>query len=252
MNQKSLKFFVILLCLCLATPPFSSVSAGKLDEDEELLIENPIFEGEEIKHDEGLYDGKEVVLDEYIDPVVLYAEDFEGEKELEAKVTELLNDELVSGVQVISKTEERTVGSQATRLPGQWYKQGRARIKYLKLSDAYGPTINSAAGDPGITMDLPYSKSHAATYSGDYGLTSSIISMAVGFNVTGSYSVSSAGSYKVPSTVDKKKVKTATINSKLIYQRCSYTVVSPEYPSGKEGTAKKPIGIYYQKKITYK
>lgn len=255
-NQKLLKPFVILICLCVAIPPFSLASAEsrneELNEDEEIAIDDELSEDEEIELDEGLYDGDEVVLDEFIDPIVLYYEDFESEEELDAKVTELLNDESVSGVQVISKAEDSMIGPRAVRLPGKWYTHGAGRIKYYKLSDSYGPIINSVASDPGVTMKLSYNKKHSATYSGDFGLNSTIVSLTVGFNVTSSYSVSYSGSYKVPTNANNRTVKRATVSSKLIYQRRSYTVVSPKYPKGKTGTAKKPIGIYYQKKLTYK
>lgn len=250
MNRNLFKSFFVLLCLCLAIAPFTLANAESQDEDlydrDELILGDELAEDEEIELDD-----EDVLIGEFTNPIELYYEDFESKEELEAKVTEFLNDESVSGVQVIPK-EENMLPLQAVRLPGEWYKYGNSKIKFLKRSNKFGPAVNSVVSDSGITIHLNDSNSYPAIYSGNSGLNAPIISMIVGFNVTGSYTVSFSGSYTVPEKVNNKKVESVQLNSKLIYQMVSYTVVSPAHPNGKTGTAKKSVGIYYEKETTYK
>ncbi|WP_077601810.1 hypothetical protein [Oceanobacillus sojae] len=250
MNRNVFKSFFVLLCLCLAIAPFTLTNAESqgqdLNDGDKLILDDELTGNEEIELDD-----ENILPDEFPDAIELYYEDFESEEELEAEVTKLLHDESVSGVQVISK-KETIVSPLAVRLPGVWYTHGNSRIQFLKRSNTYGPVIHSNASDPGITMNMNDTIDYAAAYSGDFGLNPLIISMTVGFNVTDSYTVSYSGSYTVPEKVNNKEVDNVQLNSKLVYQTDSYTVVSPEYPTGKTGIAKKPVGIYYQKQITYK
>lgn len=185
------------------------------------------------------------------EPIKLYYEDFLNQEDLDLKITKLLKDDAVPGVLVVHKEEYSNLAPQAIPI-GQWRNWQNGKVKYNgKRTDTYGPTLSTVAGDPGIIIDLSYSDSHAASHSGDFGLSDAGVNLAVGFAVTGSYSVSYAGSYKIPSKDNGKDVTRANLNIKVVYANHSYTVKNASYPNGKTGTAKKPYGIYYEKVITY-
>ncbi|MCR6111735.1 hypothetical protein HXA35_15405 [Bacillus sp. A301a_S52] len=223
--NKFLNIAITFLCFCLVIIP-TSTALAKTETKEEVILEQ--------------------------EPIKLYYEDFINEEELELEITNLLNDDSVSGVLVVHKNEKNPIYTSAFPI-GQWRNWKNGKIRYNgKKEDTFGSTINTVAGDPGLTIQLDYKKAHSATYSGNFGLNATGITMAVGFSVTSSYEVSYKGSYKVPKKHNGKKVKRAQLNGKIVYANHSYTVKSPSYPQGKTGTAKKPYGVYYQKNITYK
>lgn len=123
-------------------------------------------------------------------------------------------------------------------------------------SDYTGSDIATATGGPGITLSISKTKSISTTVSGTFGASNSLISSAVGWNVTGSTSISIQGSATVPRTHNGKKVKTMTLHAKTVYKVKKYDVykVIPGYVNSKQGTGttKKAKGCAFTRTYKYK
>ncbi|PJN87227.1 hypothetical protein [Bacillus sp. mrc49] len=75
-------------------------------------------------------------------------------------------------------------------------------------SDVTGSSgIATAIGEVGIVLNIGQTKSVATTISADFGTSNAALSGALGYSVTGSTSITISGTYKVPSTVNEKKLK---------------------------------------------
>ncbi|WP_430623434.1 hypothetical protein, partial [Enterococcus diestrammenae] len=77
---------------------------------------------------------------------------------------------------------------------------------------------------PGLQLSISQTKSVSTSLSGTFGASKGAISAEVGWNVTGSTSISISGSYKVPSTVNGKKVKSCKLNAHVVRKRKSFVV----------------------------
>lgn len=120
--------------------------------------------------------------------------------------------------------------------------------------------IGKTSGQPGTTISLSVNKSLSATSSTSCSISDSIITAAVGFDITKSYGISHSASANVPSKVNGKKVKTMTLSAYPIYKTKNFTIqrrakiVTTVYSWKDYGTgnARKPYGIYFSKSYSYK
>lgn len=130
--------------------------------------------------------------------------------------------------------------------------------KVRKISDYTGKNrIASSDGTPGITIKISKSRTISRSISGTFGAPRWVISAAIGWNVSASDTIAVEGSYKVPKKIGKKYVKKAILNAYTKYARKRYDVYYG-YPNTRfakkkgTGTAYKPIGVTFKKKIIYK
>lgn len=111
-------------------------------------------------------------------------------------------------------------------------------------------------GQPGITISITKTKTVSTTLSATFRATYKAISGAVGWNVTGSTSISISGSATVPSKHNGKAVKTMTLHAKSVYKVKNFDVYRyvPGYVSTKKGTGttKKACGVSFTKTYSYK
>lgn len=113
------------------------------------------------------------------------------------------------------------------------------------------------SGEPGIKLNLAISESVSAGITGTFGASKSDISAAVGFNVSGSKTVTYGGYYNVPKRHDGKKVKRVELIAKPLCKKVKYAVyLKTKYGMTKKvlrgkGYAYYPVGIHYTKKFYY-
>lgn len=117
--------------------------------------------------------------------------------------------------------------------------------------------IATVSGGPGLQLSISQTKSVSTSLSGTFGASKGAISAEVGWNVTGSTSISISGSYKVPSTVNGKKVKSCKLNAHVVRKRKSFVVDKMAWNSTKwetqgTGYVSKAYGISFKKVFTYK
>lgn len=197
--------------------------------------------------------------------------DISNEELVSQKVAEAFEDENISHVRVIDPTlmEENQIDE---KLPTPIIKP-LATVGFLyratnvkKAPDYIGKTVKAkTSGDPGTKISISEQKTIGCTFSASIGITSKHVTAAVGFNVTGSRSLSISGSYKVPK---KKKVnnKYKFVKKGYLEARTLYAVkkfdterkkVVNGVPGGAwqkygSGTAKEPYGFDYHAYVTYK
>lgn len=203
------------------------------------------------------YEG--VGLDSYHQqPIVLYAQDFVSDTDLEnAVTTELAKSETGELIVIFDKSGQDIPTKRAAPPIGKWIKMTQnGKMLYFKYNgrkaDTRGASLQAIQGDPGVELNLSLTKSVSAQYSASLGVDAKFISSVVGFSVTTSYSVTHSGKYTVPSKVNGRKVKYSTVRMGALYNTHSYSVRNASYPNGKDGTAKKPYGMYYSVAHTYK
>lgn len=85
-------------------------------------------------------------------------------------------------------------------------------------SDYTGGAIATTSGGPGINLAISQTKSVATTISASFGASAKVLNAGIGWNTTGSTSISISGSYKVPSKVGTKQVKTGTLKAHTVYK----------------------------------
>lgn len=133
------------------------------------------------------------------------------------------------------------------------YRARNARI----MSDRTGTSgIAKATGDPGVALAISQTKSVATTVSAKFGASGEVISAEVGWNITGSSSISISGSWKVPKINNSKKVKTGTLTAYAIYKVKSFVVDKMAWNSTKweyqgTGNTSKAYGVSFKKTFTY-
>lgn len=134
----------------------------------------------------------------------------------------------------------------------------RYRVTGVKNgSDYTGGAVATTSGEPGMTLAISQTKSIETTVSASFGASSKILSAGIGWNTTGSTKISISGSYKVPSKVGTKNVKTATLKAHTVYKTKKYNVQKMAWNSfswehNGTGTAKKAYGVSFKKSYTYK
>lgn len=124
-------------------------------------------------------------------------------------------------------------------------------------SDYTGGAIATTSGGPGINLAIAQTKSVATTISASFGASAKVLNAGIGWNTTGSTSISISGSYKVPSKVGTQQVKTGTLKAHTVYKTKKYNVQKMAWNSTKwttsgSGTAKKAYGVSFKKSFTYK
>lgn len=97
----------------------------------------------------------------------------------------------------------------------------------------------------------------ATTVSASFGASTKVLNAGIGWNTTGSTSMSMSGSYKVPSKVGTKQVETGTLKAYTVYKTKNYKVQkiawnSTMWTTSGSGTAKKAYGVSFKKTFTYK
>ena len=123
--------------------------------------------------------------------------------------------------------------------------------------DSTGGAIATTSGGPGINLAISQTKSIATSISASFGASAEVLTAGIGWNTTGSTSISISGSYKVPSTVGSKRVKTCTLKAHTVYKTKKYNVQKMAWNSTKwktsgSGVAKKAYGVSFKKSFTYK
>lgn len=132
------------------------------------------------------------------------------------------------------------------------------RVTGVKNGNDYtGGAIATTSGGPGVNLKISQKKSISTSFSGSFGASNKILNASLGWNVTGSTSVSIEGAYKVPSKIGNKKVKTATLKAHTVYKVKNYNVEKMAWNSTKwskagSGNSKKAYGIAFKKSYTYK
>ena len=133
--------------------------------------------------------------------------------------------------------------SNISRMARYTVKGVRDLGEYIDRSNA----LETVSGNSGMTLNLTLQKSISSSASVTFGVSNSVISHSVGFNVSKSYSVSHSGSYKVPSNVNR-----AVVTAYPLYNKYEYGIYlrgrmgQPDVRM-KTGYALKPIGIHYEK-----
>lgn len=179
--------------------------------------------------------------------VTLNASDYDKPDKLENDVYKYLSDTDIDSVIVLTEECSEDIYTSLNRgtIPDS---------SPLTTSPVYYPVKNvvnkgnvtgtsdlaMAIGEPGITVSIEKTKSVSTTLSATFGATYGAISAAVGWDVTGSESISIKGSAKVPSKHNNKKVKTMTLHAKPIYNVKEFDVYRyvPGYVNDKLGTGK--------------
>lgn len=124
-------------------------------------------------------------------------------------------------------------------------------------NDYTGGSIATTSGGPGVTLSISQTKSISTQLSSSFGASNKVISAGVGWNVTGSSSISISGSYKVPSKIGNKKVKSCKFTANTVYKTKQFDVQKMAWNSTKwakqgTGTVKKAYGVSFKKSFTYK
>lgn len=195
--------------------------------------------------------------------IIINANKYSTKELLEKNLMEALSDPNIDEVKVINiENEEIYENNISQEEIAEIMPQTTSSVYYQvknvrKSSDYTGKSdIAIATGQPGVTVSISKSKSVSTTLSATLGATYSKISAAVGWNVTGSTSISIKGSAKVPSKHNNKNVKTMTLHAKAIYKVKKFDVYRyvPGYTNTKIGTAntKKAYGVSFTKTYTYK
>ncbi|MFC0561556.1 hypothetical protein [Halalkalibacter alkalisediminis] len=226
------KIFSLTLVIALFVGSFASVSKASEINYQESLIEEGEFT-EDFYSDDNLIEGVDYdIVSEYI-PLIDTNED---------KVIDITQD---------SSSE---ITPFHVVMPGPLWKT--TDVKYVKEVTGTA-TLWKTSGEPGINIGLNYTRGTNATISQTYGASHSALSANLSFTIGKSYSVSSTGDYKVPSTHNGKKVAKAEVSGHPIYKQYSLKIhkrndIYYRYDYKGSAYAYKPIGIHIKKKIYYK
>lgn len=174
---------------------------------------------------------------------------------VEQKINDALNDDNVDSFTIISDDNSDMINPDAPTL--RWFSNKYKVGKAWNGKDSVGGTVWSTQGPPGLTLGLNFTKSASKQVSATFGVSAKAVSASVGFNISKTNSVTSTGSYKVPSKHNKKKVKRVSINGHYVYHTRKCYAYKMAWNSGtwkKKGTitAKRAYGIRFTKKYTYK
>ena len=195
--------------------------------------------------------------------VTLNASDYDKPDKLENDVYKYLSDTDIDGVIVLTEECSEDIYTSLNRdtIP-DIFPLTTSPVYYqvknvVSKGDVTGTSdLAIAVGEPGITVSIEKTKSVSTTLSATFGATHSAISAAVGWDVTGSESVSIKGSAKVPSKHNDKIVKTMTLHAKPVYKVKEFDVYRyvPGYVNDKVGTGKtkKARGVSFTKTYVYK
>lgn len=112
------------------------------------------------------------------------------------------------------------------------------------------PFSISQIGYPGGTISISQTATIGLSYDTSFGFSVADLSASLGFSVKSSYSTTLSYTYKVPSTHNGKKVKSAKLTPWLEYDMYSYDFYFLEAKTG-SGIADKPIAIDYVVILTY-
>lgn len=104
--------------------------------------------------------------------------------------------------------------------------------------------LAEATGQPGVTVTIQKTVGVSNSYSCASGVDTGTINACVGFNVTGSESISISGSYAIPSTVNGRTVRQGHLIAYPLYDNYSYDVYVSQYYLS-TGTAKKAVGYSF-------
>ena len=102
----------------------------------------------------------------------------------------------------------------------------------------------------GGTISISQTATIGLSYDTSFGFSVADLSASLGFSVKSSYSTTLSYTYKVPSTHNGKKVKSAKLTPWLEYDMYSYDFYFLEAKTG-SGIADKPIAIDYVVILTY-
>lgn len=121
-------------------------------------------------------------------------------------------------------------------------------------SDATGSSgLATAIGGPGVVLNISQNKSVATTVSANFGASNAALSGALGYSVTGTTTITISGTFKVPSKVNGKSVKSLKFTAYPVYKTKLYDVYKMPWNSFSwtkqgTGTAKK-LMVYLIKKF---
>lgn len=142
--------------------------------------------------------------------------------------------------------------------------KARAIINQYKVQNVRGgPDVTGSSGlatsigGPGVVLVIKQTKSVATTVSANFGASNAALSGSIGWSVTGTTSVAISGTFKVPSKVNGKSVKSLKFTAYPVYKTKLYDVYKMPWNSfswSKQGTgtAKKAYGVAFKKVYTYK
>ncbi len=186
-------------------------------------------------------------------PQILYDQDSER------IINEFLEDESVDELVVVddSLAEDEDIIEDTARVQARGVTTSYRVVNVKGGKDYVGGAIASSSGAPNITLRISQTKSISTSFSGSFGASAKVISAGVGWNVTGSTSISISGTYKIPSKVGKRQVKTCTLKAHTIYKTKTYTVQSKAWNAKNwsnrgSGAVKKAYGISFKKNFSYK
>lgn len=197
------------------------------------------------------------------DEVIIDRSDYLLESDFEQVVTKHLNDENITTVTVINT--DNTVIAKPGKNDGSLVQPYSMALPYAKnikyLYQRQGKQLlNTLWGQPGITINLTNSHSASATVSAGFSVDHRMLGGSLGFSTTSTHTVSYSGSYKVPGTVNGRKVSRVKLNAYPVLSIYSFDWYEPERHNliftkmvfKGTGTAGKPVGVSYTKTFEYK
>lgn len=184
-----------------------------------------------------------------INRIVVYADDFLDKDSLKEEVNQLLNQEDIDAVSIVSKTLKENVAQSASN----WRRIGiDKQIRFEGVSHyTYEETLNTSSGAPGIKIDLASSKEVPVPVelTETAGIAPVMISSIVGFSTKSKYPISYVGSYTIPDTYKDQEIKRVRLHATAVY--ANYRFVTRESGSLTVRFVKKPVGMDYQKFYEY-
>ncbi|MCI9293326.1 MAG: hypothetical protein HFF01_05880 [Erysipelotrichaceae bacterium] len=170
---------------------------------------------------------------------IMIYRDLQDDEKIMEEVNTILTNHPEAHVQVIDAnyvmdTKHNTFNGNQTYAMG--YRVGAVTCA-APFHQVRNTVIAMAIGSPGVTISISETKAVSSTYSASFGANISLISTAVGFNVTGTRSIEIKGSYTVPSV----GVRTKLI-AKPVDEVYNYTVYYNGTKKG-SGIARRAIGV---------
>ena len=175
--------------------------------------------------------------------VILYASD--PSDDITSEVNNALSDPTVEEVVVLYESlmdiSNNDSASELTPLAAY-------NIKNVRLSSTWkdgGDILAMAEGVPGTTLTINKTVQVSNSFSCSASVGGSLVSAAVGFDVTGSESISVSGSYTVPYIIGQTPVYKSRLIANPLYNRYSYSVYSGNTYVG-SGTADRAVGCSFR------
>ncbi|MCX7570291.1 hypothetical protein OS242_09980 [Tumebacillus sp. DT12] len=109
--------------------------------------------------------------------------------------------------------------------------------------------IGASEGAGPITLSVTVSKSVSATFSANVGVSAEVVSAGVGYSVTGTYGVSSTGTWAVPSGT-YGRLEAYALHDKHSWEVWEDDCGTPTDTYKGNGNSWKPNGSVYFKKVT--